>query len=44
MYDQKVQAKKIETLAKEVKDYKEKKKKFLEAIEELKKNNPTKQV
>ena len=44
MYDQKVHAKKIETLAKEVKDYKEKKKKFLEAIEELKKNYPDKKV
>lgn len=40
MYDPKVQAKKIETLAKEVKDYKEKKKKFLDAIEKLKKNYP----
>jgi flagellar protein FlaJ len=44
MYDQKVHAKKIETLAKEVKDYKEKKKRFLEAIEELKKNYPNKKV
>ncbi len=44
MYDQKVHAKKIETLAKEVKDYKEKKKKFLEAIEELKKNYLNKKV
>jgi flagellar protein FlaJ len=44
MYDQKVHAKKIETLAKEVKDYKEKKRKFLEAIEELKKNYPDKKV
>lgn len=44
MYDQKVQAKKIETLAKDVKDYKEKKRKFLDAIEELKKNYPNKKV
>ncbi len=40
MFDQKIHAKKIETLAQEVKSYKEKKKKFLETVEELKKNYP----
>lgn len=44
MYDQKVQAKKIGTLAQEVKDYKEKKRKFLETVEGLKKNYPNKKI
>jgi len=44
MYDQKVYAQKIGALAKEVKEYKEKKKKFLKAVEELKKNYTEKKV